>query len=446
MLILEDNNVLEDQMYIAISDGYNLHFWGNEGLLIFLKARYHFRFSSTQTDILEQCTGLQTLSCVITKIVSQYQGNSEQIANAKASVRNFLKAMLRKGYLTLSTSSLDFSIGKYGRFSGQRGKYYPFDISIELTSRCNFRCSFCYKSSECVGEDIDFKQLVWIKDNLAGKVKEIRLMGGEPTIYPFFNDALNLLSDAFLLSIVTNGSQLYRYPPEKLKQIDNIQFSLYGYSDEKYYLNTGLHAWSNVLKSVKAANEVGIESRGCVTLTKDAVDHFELYILAAIELGIKRLSFGIPSPAGRGQKDFNPKSDISFSRKDRHMIYRLMREMKIKYSEKIDLTVWQHGSLKRERAEVAFEDCGDCLDCGAGWYSLVVSEKAHVRPCELLDSEIFNYGGLEAISQITEGYFFEKELDSFIPLFENAIHKDGVSLNDICPTLERFKRRKGGSH
>lgn len=446
MLMLDDNNIIEDNMYVSIGEGYNLHFWGSEALLILLKDRYHFRFSRAQTDILEQCTGLQTLGSVITKVISQYQGSNEQIAKAKLGVQSFLKAMLRKGYLSLSASSLDLSAGKDGRFSGQRGKYYPFDISIELTSRCNFRCSFCYKGSECTGEDIGFEQLLWIKDNLAGKVKEIRLMGGEPTIYPLFNDALTLFSDAFLLSIVTNGSQLYRYPPEKLKLIDSIQISLYGYSAEKYYLNTGIHAWPNVLRSVQVLNQAGIATKGSVTLTKDVVENFELYILAAIELGLKRLSFGIPSPAGRGQKDFNINSDLRFTRDDRRMLYRLMREMKIKYSEEIELMVWQFGSLNKERTEVAFERCGDCLDCGAGWYSLVVSEKAHVRPCELLDARIFDYGGLEVIPKITEGYFFEKELDMFISLFENDIRKDGVSLSDICPTLERFKQRKGRSN
>ena len=446
MPILDGNNVLEDNMYISISEGYNLHFWGNEGLLVFLKDRYHFRFSSTQTDILEQCTGLQTLSTVVTKVVSQYPGSNEQISKAKECVRSFIKAMLRKGYLSLSTSSLDLTFGKYGRFSGLRGKYYPFDITIELTSRCNFRCSFCYKRSECGGEDIGFDQLQWIKNNLAGKVKEIRLMGGEPTIYPLFQDVLSLFSDTFLLSMVTNGSLLYRYPIEELKQIDNIQISLYGYSEETYYLNTGLHAWPNVSKSVHAVNQAGIETRGSITLTKDAVDNFELYILAAIELGIKKLSFGIPSPAGRGQENFNTDSGISFSPEDRRMIYRLMREIKLKYAGKIELTVWQHGSLKREKMEAAFEKCNDCLDCGGGWYSLVVSENAHVRPCELLDARIFDYGGLDAIKRITEGYFFEKELDAFIPLFENDIHKDGVLLSDICPTLERFKQRKKRSN
>ena len=111
-----------------------------------------------------------------------------------------------------------------------------------------------------------------------------------------------------------------------------------------------------------------------------------------------------------------------------------------KYESQINLTVWQHGMLKKEKEKVAFEECSKCLDCGAGWYSLVISEKGRVRPCELLDAKIFDYGDINAISSIINGYFFEKELCAAIPKFESYISENGVCLDDICPTLKRYKQ------
>lgn len=441
MITLEGSREIHKicRQFICISEGYNLHFWGDISLLVLIKGRYHFRLTKPQTDILEKCTGLITVGDIINESVYGVAGSAEQLEIAKINVGNLLNNMLRKGFLSVSDTPYVLC-NKNVRFSGERGKYYPFDISIEITSRCNFNCSFCYKRSTTKGCDIRFDLLKEFQHSVAGKVKEIRLMGGEPTMYPHFQDVVNAFSNDFLLSIVTNGSVLYQYSLDTIKKIDNIQVSLYGYSPESYKKNTGTDGWNKVQKSVEKANSACVDTKGCLTLSRDAIDNFEKYIIGAIELGLKRLTFGVPSPAGRAQDAFNSEDESRFTQDDRTNIYKLMREMKLKYKSQIDLTVWQHGMLKKEKEKIAFDECAKCLDCGAGWYSLVISEKGCVRPCELLDDKIFNYGDINALSSIINGYFFEKELRNAIPLFESFIAKDGIFLADICPTLERYKQ------
>lgn len=442
MITLENSSEIEkiNNQHIFINEGYNLHFWGNVSLLILIKGRFHFRLTKVQTDILEKCTGLNTVEEIVNKSVEEYNGTVEQIRIAKNNIKKFLYDMVRKKFLSVSDKP-NILCGKHRRFSGERGKYYPYDLSIELTSRCNFNCSFCYKRSGLHGNDINFDLLQEIRHIAAGKIKEIRLMGGEPTIYPYFQDVINALSNDFLLSIVTNGSVLYKYPIDSIKKIDNIQISLYGYSPESYKNNTGSAGWHNVQKSIEKANAACVDIKGCVTLSRDAIENFEKYIIGAIELGLKRLSFGYPSPAGRAQDSFNSAQSCRFTNDDLTYIYKLMREMMFKYESQINLTVWQHGVLKKEKENVAFDECSKCLDCGAGWYSLVVSEEGHIRPCELLDDKIFDYGDFSAITSIINGYFFEKELSMAIPQFEESISDNGVCLNDICPTLERYKQK-----
>lgn len=444
MIKLENNKQIESfrKGYAVISEGYNLHVWGQESLLVLLKDRFHFRFTKVQTDILSMCNGINTIEDIINKMINAYNIDDSLIENVTKSIESFLINMINKSFLSFLTVSKDISGGKKGRFSGERGKYYPFDITIELTSRCNFRCSFCYKNAEGKGRDIDVEQIEWLKNHLVGKVKEVRLMGGEPTIHPYFSHIVTTFAEDFLVSIVTNGSTLYRYPVDVIQKIDNIQFSLYGYSQESYLINAGAEGWENIKKSVKSANDALIETKGCVTLSKEVIENFENYIKAAIVLGLKRISFGIPSPAGRAQESYSYDTQNHFSEYEKRYIYKLMREMKIKYHQQINIIVWQHNVLNKEQNKVAFEQCDKCLDCGAGWYSLVVSEKGHIRPCELLDEKIFDYGNLSAIEKIVEGYFFEEELKNAIPRFEEYIAKDGVCLVNICPTLDRFKQKE----
>ena len=73
---------------------------------------------------------------------------------------------------------------------------------------------------------------------------------------------------------------------------------------------------------------------------------------------------------------------------------------------------------------------------------LVISEKGRIRPCELLDDNIFDFGNIDSIDKLIDGYFFDSELYNAIPKFENQIQKHNINLSDICPTLERFKWTK----
>lgn len=439
MTILDGHDQI-NKKFVFISQGYNLHFWGNSSIMIIIKDRFQFRFTKTQTDILEKCSGNNTVEEVINSIISNYKGTDDQIIYAKQNIKIFILNMIRKGILSVSDYPYKYLNIKNSTFSGIRGKYYPYDISIELTSRCNFNCQFCYKRSTTKGTDLNFELINNIYYKLAGRTKEIRFMGGEPTINKNFEEIIEKYSSSFLISVVTNGSMLYKLKRSTIEKIDAIQFSLYGYSASSYINNTGTNTWNNLKKSIQLANNVGIESKGCVTLSHNAIENFEKYIIAAIELGLKSISFGIPSPSGRAQDNFSEKN--RFSKEDKKYIYKLMRDMKVKYHDKINIIAWQHGSLPDKSNKAAFNECEECLDCGAGWFSLVISEKGRIRPCELLDDNIFDFGNIDSIDKLIDGYFFDSELYNAIPKFENQIQKHNINLSDICPTLERFKWTK----
>lgn len=90
-------------------------------------------------------------------------------------------------------------------------------LELELTKHCNLKCPYCCASSNTKIKDLrtDLE-----KYNLYRRVLEtlnekphdyeVRLMGGEPTLFSFFNDLVkftNTLSDRFSLNVFTNGTK-----------------------------------------------------------------------------------------------------------------------------------------------------------------------------------------------------------------------------------------------
>lgn len=82
-------------------------------------------------------------------------------------------------------------------------------MEIEVSRKCNFRCSYCYVE----GEEISDQELSLdeIKDAvLQAKelgAKKIIILGGEPTIYPYLKELIEFLAKKeLIIEMFTNGS------------------------------------------------------------------------------------------------------------------------------------------------------------------------------------------------------------------------------------------------
>lgn len=87
----------------------------------------------------------------------------------------------------------------------------PFVVNIDLTNRCNLKCSYCYSSGR-KGVDIPTEKCISLIDELADvhSVFHITLAGGEPFLHP---DIMHILKEAFSrhgerLVLLTNGTRL----------------------------------------------------------------------------------------------------------------------------------------------------------------------------------------------------------------------------------------------
>lgn len=151
-------------------------------------------------------------------------------------------------------------------------KSFTKNIDWHITSKCNYRCKFCFIKGLEVGvtDILDSKTILDRLKKL--KIEKINIVGGEPLLYPFTYDIIKIAKrKGFVTSITTNGSLLTK---SKIKM-----FSLYldwiGLPVDSKYENIeremgrgcGKHV-QNVLKISEIIKEEGIKLKINTTVTK----------------------------------------------------------------------------------------------------------------------------------------------------------------------------------
>ncbi len=161
-------------------------------------------------------------------------------------------------------------LGRYYYDSCINGKNivleYPPLLQIELTSRCNYRCIFCYQSDTSFSSNssnymgfMDLDLFKTIIDEIEGYVPYITFASrGEPTLHPNFSEMLNYANGKFLdIKINTNASLLNQ---QKIKAIldncDTIVFSI-DTPNESEYPNIRVNGdLKRVINNIKLFNKI----------------------------------------------------------------------------------------------------------------------------------------------------------------------------------------------
>jgi len=121
-------------------------------------------------------------------------------------------------------------------------------VWLELTGRCNCKCIHCYgdfghPSAEEIQNEFSFeewKSVLTAIRNFGGNA--IQFIGGEPLMYPQFDELLLYAHDIGIqnIDIFTNGTLLNEHLIEIIKKTGaSVRVSLYGYDDISHEKITG---------------------------------------------------------------------------------------------------------------------------------------------------------------------------------------------------------------
>lgn len=171
-------------------------------------------------------------------------------------------------------------LDKWRNLSSQN--FIPLQASLELTYRCNERCTHCY--IEKFWDDP--KRVLSLDDwkNILGKLKEagtlyLILMGGEAMLHPHFFEILQFSASlGFSTSMISNGFKIKSLDMAiKLRELglSNITISVYSLRPEIHDKMTAVKgSLALTMNAVKYCREAGINVGINCLLTTENIDHY----------------------------------------------------------------------------------------------------------------------------------------------------------------------------
>lgn len=412
----EVTNYMTEEQYICIKQDCYIHYFLDKVQI--RKGLYDFLLVNTfQADILKLCEGSPTVNQLITMIISGYK--LEDNEHNRNLIINLIELFRNKDIISLEDEAIPFSLPHYGEL----GKTFPAWIIIEVTSKCNLNCLFCYKSASFSGNSMDIKYIDMVIDYFAGKCKNIVLTGGEALMHPQIKEVLEKTSEHFDVSLLTNGLLLSRVDRRLLEKLDHIQVSLYGYNNESYEYNTGVGNGFDILKS-SYANIPHNKHTTLVTtvvLNKENVNHIEEYVKAACIIGAPAIHFGLMLPLGKGAKEES--RDLLLSNDEINNAITVIDRLTTIYSDRIHIS-------RLNEVNESIPIIKDEFACQAGKTNITINQDGFVRACNLLPEEVFTKYKLEDYSEDVEKGII-KSYAGDIHNFAMFIKNNGYDISDM---------------
>ena len=179
-------------------------------------------------------------------------------------------------------------------------------VMMDLTNQCNFCCKHCYKENNTSLQEIDhIKAINFLRDmDSFGQRVHLILSGGEPLMYRYLFDLLDMICDGRKVQINTNAYYLDKFI-DRLELYKNIklQISLDGYDENSYYHIRNNHHFRTVLNNACLAKNQGLDVFFRTTLTSRTILLYENFIELSEKIGIPLILRPIVNTGLENQKD-----------------------------------------------------------------------------------------------------------------------------------------------
>ncbi len=171
------------------------------------------------------------------------------------------------------------------------------NITINLTNKCNLKCSWCYNAGHTCEEMPvnEFMNHIAESKNSYDTNASFIILGGEPFLFPdrllhTIDRANEIFKSAPLVS--TNGTLLNDTIVKELSSRRvNIQVSLDSHNPAVHDSIRGKGTFEKTYKGIQLLASAGIPTTLSMVYTKNNLSDFEQYLELALEIGAKEARF-----------------------------------------------------------------------------------------------------------------------------------------------------------
>ena len=327
-----------------------------------------WRLTDLALKILGLCDGTKSVAWILEEINQTCQGIDFFPPESAA---HFLARALREEILELHDGPAYRPVPTWGN----RSKYQPLHLTIELTDSCNLKCRHCYRDSgPHLSTHLSSATLMpFLEQAHDHGVRSVELTGGEPTLHPEFTDILESVLQRFgLVALITNGTLI---SPAILGILERhadrcvVQVDLDGRDSSEHECLRGISgSFRRACTAIQRLNQIGIRQRVAMSVFPGNKDSIRDTYLLATQLGATWFGASPVMEAGRAL------GDLILTRDELEEVLKTI----VALSEEDPEVVLSAEELERKLGRRRF-------NCGAGSKALVIGPDGWPRPCLMVN-------------------------------------------------------------
>jgi len=273
----------------------------------------------------------------------------------------------------------------------------PRHVAVEITSRCNLRCRYCYYFDNPAVEYHDLPTDEWLQffDELGQcAVMDVTMQGGEPFIRKDFATLLEgIVKNRMRFTILSNGTLIDNEIAAFIAhtgRCDYVQVSIDGSYPETHDSCRGQGSFARAIKGINTLQRHGVPVAVRVTVHRHNVYDLENIARLLLEdLELKAFSTNAAGYLGSCRLNAD---DVMLTTAERQMAMEILLDLSKKYDGRISAMAgplaearnWLRMEEARKQSAQAFPNGGRLSSCGGAASKIAVRADGVIVPCVML--------------------------------------------------------------
>ncbi|MDX1776130.1 MAG: SynChlorMet cassette radical SAM/SPASM protein ScmE [Desulfobulbales bacterium] len=273
----------------------------------------------------------------------------------------------------------------------------PRSVDLEITSRCNLRCRYCYyfDNKHVTYRDLPTENWLQFIDELGQcAVMDVCLAGGEPFIREDLPELIRaIVKNNMRFTIVSNGT-LANDPVAEIiagtGRCDSVQVSIDGSCAEVHETGRGKGSFARAVRGIKIMQGHGIPVHVRVTIHRQNVDDLENTARFLLEeLGLPAFSTNAAGYFGSCRKNGE---DLLLRVAERQKAMDILLQLEQRYGGRItaqagplsEAHAWTRMEKGKQADAPQFANGGRLTGCGCTRAKIAVRADGTIIPCTML--------------------------------------------------------------